>query len=392
LHALGERALTRRWAIEAALLQSRLLTHTGRSRDAERVLAEAEQLVAASADDEQAFEYWRMRAFNAASVDTHDARAYLENAQRLAAQTPMRVIRSLRAEAKIADLEGDLPALEQVANRILNLCRDVGDLEGQAAAHQNLATSAWYHFDIKSGREHTRQALVLFEQVQKPQAYAAMLVNRAVDAQYTGDVEGARADYLRAISIFQAIGRPGECFAKANLAQLESMCGNHVRARDLASEALAYARDNLLEREEHLALQSLAIAELNLGNLERARDCFEAVLRYRRGRTKEVVDTLIEAIPVYLGLGDIGRAVAAADELLGGLEGDRMRAVFPAQGPWAAASAYAAAGKAERARDLRSEARTLLRELAGRIDDEESRVGYLSLPVHRSILGASEVD
>jgi tetratricopeptide (TPR) repeat protein len=158
------------------------------------------------------------------------------------------------------------------------------------------------------------------------------------------------------------------------------------RARDLANEALAYARDNQLEREEHLALQSLAVAELHLGTLEHARDCFEAVLRYRRGRTKEVVDTLMEAIPAYLGLGDIARAVAAADELLGGLEGDRMRAVFPAQGLWAAASAYAAAGKAERARDLRCEARTLLRDLAGRIDDEESRVGYLSLPFHRSIL------
>jgi hypothetical protein len=54
-----------------------------------------------------------------------------------------------------------------------------------------------------------------------------------------------------------------------------------------------------------------------------------------------------------------------------------------------AASAYAAAGRPERADDLRAEARALLRELAARIADEPSRKGYLAHRGHRAILHES---
>ena len=63
-----------------------------------------------------------------------------------------------------------------------------------------------------------------------------------------------------------------------------------------------------------------------------------------------------------------------------------MRVAFPARALWVAASAYAAAGDAERATALSDEARALLHELAARAPDDATRNGYLSHAFHRTIL------
>jgi DNA-binding SARP family transcriptional activator/tetratricopeptide (TPR) repeat protein len=388
LRALGERAASPRWAIAAALAQARLEINRADTRGAERAFAEAVPLVAALADDDLVVEFWCLRAVLAAPSAPNVARAHLENAKPRVGEDRMRSILALRTEAKILEYFGDAGALERVASQLLGLYVDIGDVDGQAVAHVGLFGSARYRFDIAAAREHVRDALTLFERLQNPRAVAGALLNQGVLEEQIGEFERAEADYRRALSIAESVGQSGyTCLAMANLAALESMRGNHVRARELAGKAVAFARDRNLEVEEHVALEYLGTAERELGELEDARDHFEVVLQYRRGRDpRTVLDVLIEAIPAYVGLGAVAGAFAAAAELLRGLEGDRMRVAFPARALWVAASAYAAAGDAERATALSDEARALLHELAARAPDDATRNGYLSHAFHRTIL------
>jgi DNA-binding SARP family transcriptional activator len=386
LRALGERAGSPRWALEGALAQARLEINHARMAAAEAIFADAEPLADAAGDDALGLEFWVLRANTA--LGTPRAREFLQRARPFIGDKPTLGIRWLRAEANVADHAGDPETLQRVAGELLQRYLEMGDLDGQASAHLQLALSAWYRLDVAAVREHNRQALELFERVRKPNSIAAVLINRGVVSQRLGDFTSAEADYRMALSISKSIGQHAFTFlAMLNFASTASMRDEHARARELALEALVHARQHGLDREEYEALGYLGMAERDLGLFVEAREHLEATLCYRRSRDPNgTLGTLIEIIPVRLGLGHIDEALAAAAELLEGLEGDRLRTKFPAKALAAAAAAYAAAGQTERAAALRDEARKLLREISVRLPDERSRQGYLSLPFHRAIL------
>ena len=386
LRALGERAASPRWALEAALAQARMEINLAHLAAAEAIFVDAEPLAATLDDDALVLEFWVLRANTA--LGTPRAREFLERARPFIGDNSLLGIRWLRSEAHVADSEGDPKALHQVASELLERYLEMGDLDGQASAHLQLALSAWYRLDIAGQREHNRLALELFERVQKPNSIAAVLINRGVSAQRLGDFDSAEADYRRARAICESLEhRTSACLAMANLASSASMREEPGLARELALEALAYAREHRLDREQHIAIDFLGRAERDLGCFEEAREHLEAALQYRREHDPGgALATLVEIIPVRLHLGDLDGAVAAASEVTTRLEGDRRRATFPAKALDAAAAAYAAAGQTERAASLRAEARKVLRESAECLPDESSRRGYLALPFHRAIL------
>jgi len=394
LTALGERTGSPRWVIAAAVEQGKLEINRANARGAESAFVRAEPLIAL-ADDDLFVEFWCLRAVSAAPGAPNVALTHLANAKPRVGQDRMRSILALRTETKILEYSFDVGDADRLATQLLGLYRDVGDMDGQGVAHVSLFSSARYRYDFVRAREHIEEAFALFEALQSPRSMASALINRGVLAEQLGEYDRAEADYGRARSIAESIGQPGYvCLAIGNVAALETMRGNHPRARALATETLTFARDQNLAFEENFALELLGAAERDLGELENAREHLEAVLHFRRGGdSRNVLETLIEVIPVYIGLESIDDAVASAAELLRGLEGDRMRVAYPARALWTAASAYAAAGNAERAAALAAEARTILSELAARAPDVTTRNNYLSHACHRAILtDQSEAD
>jgi DNA-binding SARP family transcriptional activator len=396
LRQLGARSDSPRWAVEAAVAQARLAVNGSDHSGAEAVLSEAEPLVAMLDDDALAFEYWAQRAFNAMWTSPAAARDHVACARRHVGEDRMLAARALRIEANVADVEGNGQTLRSAATELLEIYRQTGDLEGQATAHRNLASAAWYLFDVEAEREHADRALELFERIQKPNAVAGIYCHRGNSALRFGDFAQAEADFSRARSIWEAIAIPGNaCNATRCLSSLAWFRGEYARCRELATEALAEAREHRLQREEMGAMNQLGVAERELGLFAPAREHLEASLQWYRERDpRQVLEGLIELIPLYLGLGERDRAVAAAAELLAGIARDVTCVTFPAQALSAAAAAYAAAGDLDRSVALEAEARALVYELAARIDDEASRRGYLGLPVHRAIVsgGAPEPD
>jgi DNA-binding SARP family transcriptional activator len=389
LRDVARRAASHRLALEAGLAQARMEINLAHLDAAEAAFVDAEPLAATVDDDALALEFWVLRANTA--LGTPRAREFLERARPYIGSNPMLGIRWLRAEANVADHEGDPKTLHRVAGELLERYLEIGDLDGQASAHLHLALTAWYRFDVAGQREHNRLALELFERVQKPNSIASVLINRGVSSQRLGDFESAEADYRRALAICEAVNaRALACLAMINLASSASMQEEHGRARELALEALAYASEHGLTSERYAALDFLGRAERDLGMLDAARDHLETALQSRRERDPlGALGTLVEIIPVRLRTGDVAGGLAAAAELLQHLEGDRRRTNFPAKALDAAAAAYAAAGQTEHAARLRTEARALLREIAERLPDEPSRSGYLSLPFHRALLAGA---
>jgi DNA-binding SARP family transcriptional activator len=393
LRSLGERAGSARWVVEAAVAQARLEIDRSNNRAAETVLAGVAPIAETLSDDALAVEYWCQHAFNASWTNLPLARTCVARAgQRVGANRVLRA-RVLRMEAQIADVAADALELRRVGGELLGVCREIGDLEGQATAHRNLASAAWYAADAVANREHTDCALALFERVEKPNAIASLYYHRGNTAIRAGDLAAAEEDLLRARTIWESLRTPANTIlATVGLACAATLGGDSARGRELALEALGLAREHTLEREEIGALGELGSAERGLRMFEAAREHLETALAWRRDRDpRQVLESLIDLIPVYLALGDAQRAVAAAAEFLHELDGDYTRVSFPAQGVANAARAYEAAGDFERARALNAEAKRLLREDAARIEDEGGRARYLALPVHREILAGDAI-
>jgi DNA-binding SARP family transcriptional activator len=386
LAALSERTASPRWTVETALARVRPEITRANYIGAERILQANEACALRLADDALSFEYWYVRAFNAAHHEPATARRFLERARSHAAADTLLALRALRAEANVAAIEGDELGRYRAATELLARYRDIGDLEGQAIAHQNLALAAEYRLGVEAYREHSAAALALYERIQKPQGTAGVLVNRGIFEQLFGNFAAAAADYSLGRSLCDRFGLAGYgCIARASQASLASFSGDPHQALALGLEALAFADDHALGRERYYALRALGVAERDLGVFERSRERLQAAIDGSRVHNPgQVLDALAEIAPVYVALGDVSAAVAAANELERGLaSGGRLS--FPAHAASVAAEAYAAAGELECAETLRAGARTRLRELAARIENDTARAGYLSLPVHRTI-------
>jgi tetratricopeptide (TPR) repeat protein len=386
LRALANRTASERWSLEATLAEARMLTGLGDVAGATALLAQAETVVRSGAESELAFEYWTLRSFISASESLAAAAAYLNEARSLVRGSRILHVRYLRAACNLADRGGDVAALRRLASELLQNYADIGDVEGQGLAHQNLAITGWYTLDLASQREHFRRALEAFARTGKRAGLASVLLNRAVCAQHVGAFDAAEADYREARAVAEETGRRilvGLC--DADLASLATFREDYDRARDLALQVLE-PQDYDAADTRQTALLALGVAERELGEADAARVHLEEALAISRARDPRVVlEILIDLVPAYLALGEPARALECADELERGLRDDRRRVTFPAHALQSIATALFAAGKHDRAREVAREAAELLETLVASLPEEADRSGYRSLPIHRGV-------
>ena len=391
LLALAARSESPRWIVEAAICNARLAIDRSENTAAEAAFAEAESVAESLPDAELAVEYWSQRAFNAVWTDLDRARAFLEHARQRAGDDRTFHMKVLRAEVHVANVAGDAPSLRRAASDLLDRSRKMGDLEGQATAHRSLASAAWYGFDVIANRDHTMQALALYERLRKPSGVAACVGSLGNLALFVGDTEGAQVELQRALEAWRALDVPiNVCYAMHALAMVAIARDDIERAHALAAENVAFARLRKLEREEANALDLLGLTERELGMLDLAREHKERALAWRREHNpRYALESLIELIPVYERLGLHEKAAAGAAELYEAVHRDTTCVSFPAQALAVAASAFASIGDIERARAVRDESRSVLHSIAARIDDEASRAGYVASWFHREVHSAT---
>lgn len=87
------------------------------------------------------------------------------------------LVKSLRAASSAAFSRQEFDVSQRLAQQMLDLCRRIGDREGQADAHSRLAMVAARLFRIEEARQHYAQASDLYEQVMKRQGQASVSLN-----------------------------------------------------------------------------------------------------------------------------------------------------------------------------------------------------------------------
>ncbi len=280
-----------------------------------------------------------------------------------------------------------------LGQQMLDLCRTIGDREGEAGAHASLGMVAARLFRIQEARQHYERAASLYHALGKRQGEAAVLVNAGMLAGGLGQYTESVDSFHKAEELFRSLDDlRGQAACALNAGMAAFFQGDHPAAEAAARRGLELARAIRNPVLEGTALGNLGAAERELGRLAQAVEHMEAGLAIRRrlDRPADLGADLCDLTVAYLRAGNLAKARACADELLDllGCTADAM--IHPQYILWAGAQTYRALGEGRRAHELFDEAHATLQAKAAAIPDAESRVTFLRLPFNAELVAARE--
>lgn len=186
---------------------------------------------------------------------------------------------------------------------------DVGVGRGRLAQHVG---------DLEAAQQHYQEAYRDFRRAEAPRGAANAALNLGGTRLLLGDVVRAREAFEAARTLFDALGDlSGAADAQVNLALVDAREGNLREARTRLELALGtYERlDQTAGQIDVLA--NLARVEADLGRWEATRGHLDAAQELARARkdVQRQLDLSRQAVPLYLELGQVDRAVKQLDAL-----------------------------------------------------------------------------
>jgi predicted ATPase/class 3 adenylate cyclase/Tfp pilus assembly protein PilF len=192
------------------------------------------------------YQYWYLRS------RFTEGRSWLEGALLRSSTIPPK----LRADALncagiLAWAQGDCAAALRFHTESLELCREIGDREGEARAFNGLALAAQKLSDFPQTRYYLEQSLQIFRET-NPRAAAQVLVNLGGLSTEMGDLVQAKSYFEEAIQRLKAVGDKITLLtAFYNLGEL------HFQQQDFADALRCYKESlQLLQHHPIPALQS----------------------------------------------------------------------------------------------------------------------------------------
>lgn len=306
------------------------------------------------------------------------------------------LVRALRTASGAAFAHQNYAESQALGRQLLELCREIGDREGEADAHSRLATVAARLFRVEEAHQHYGRAAELYERIGKRQGQAAVSLNTGMLAVNLGRYEAGIASFRQAESLFEALADPrGLAVSALNQSAAAIYQGNWTVAEQAARRAYELAHGLGLAFLEATALGNLGEVALNRGELLEAVDALRRslALRQQTGQAPGDAATDLSLLALaLLRLGDKTAARQAADELVALCESTPDTVPYPQQALWAAAQVHRGLGDRPRAARLLARAHGVLEERAAAIPDPESRDAFRQIPFHRKIQQAWEED
>jgi tetratricopeptide (TPR) repeat protein len=305
------------------------------------------------------------------------------------------LIATLRSAVRAALVRQEFETVSTLGQRLLELCRKIGDRAGEAEAHTRLAAAASRRFLVAEARQHYSQADVLFNSLGDRKGQAAVLVNSGMLAGNLGHFAEAIGASERAELIFAGLGDVhGQTVSALNIAWNSWQLLNYAEAKSAAERALSLAQSMQSQLFEAFALANLGAVEREQGNLPQAIEHMRAGLAIRRKMAQpiEIAGDLCDLAIAYLRADDIAAAQEAVREMreIAAAHPDQM--AYPQYILWATAQTSRAMGHHEQAAQLLAEAVSVVFEKASAIADAESRATYLQMSFNREILAAQQHD
>lgn len=240
------------------------------------------------------------------------------------------------------------PALgEERARELLTLTQRTGDREGEARAHQLIATATTATFQLDTAEKHFLIARNIFETLNLPHGRASAIVNLGVTYHLLGRWSEALEAFQTAIDAFGALGdRRRAMSATLNTAVVMTELGNYEGAKEYGTRALQLAQEHAGTNYVSVALTALGVCEREngyavnaIGQLEKAIELDGSIANPLEPATK-----LCELILAYVAAERIAEARALADRVRALPDTELAAMGFPQLAGYAAYRAYQAAG------------------------------------------------
>jgi DNA-binding SARP family transcriptional activator/energy-coupling factor transporter ATP-binding protein EcfA2 len=298
------------------------------------------------------------------------------------------LVQTLMVAAGALFTRQDFVAASEVTGKALEICRTIGDREGEADALARLAAISTRLFAIQTARTYYHQAGEYYHQLGKRQGQARVLVNTGFLEVRLGRYKEGQTAFESAAALFDVLNDlRGQTVCALNLCMAFFFQAKFSDARQAALQGLALARRMQSKLMEANALANLGAAERELGQLEDAIMHMEAGLAIRRslGQIAELGTDLCDLAVAYLYSQSLDLAQQATYEMLDIFAANEAAMMHPQYILWVAAQVERASGNEPQARIYRERAYTTLCRKAEEIPDIETRASFLDLPFNREI-------
>ena len=397
LRELAERSHSTVWQARAALVEGQYQLLISDYAQAQASLQRAANLAQQANDAaEQAAAQCALAEVAVQQGDFETAQITLKRAEQLAGTQSNRsvLVTALRAASGALFAKQDFEAAHAVATQMLDVCRTIGDREGEADALARLAAVAARRYQVLNARQLYAEAERLYNALGKRQGQAAVMVNTTMLlVGRLGRYAEGLALTRRAEAIFRELKDVrGQAICALNEGMITLYLEDYAAGRAASRRGLELARQMNSRLMEANALANLGAAERELGELTAAIEHMEAGLAIRRtlGQPAELGTDLCDLTVAYCRQGNLAAAQHTAAEMLALYEEHEASMMHPQYILWAAAQTYRATGDKVRAQDFLKRAVQAMQQRLADIPEPELQASYYELPFNRQIVAASE--
>jgi tetratricopeptide (TPR) repeat protein len=326
-------------------------------------------------------------------VDPAAAQSALDEATAIAvaSSNEASIVRALAASALAAYMSVDYARAGVAAERGLEICRTIGDREGEADFLFRLGNIAGRRFAVAEAVSTYAAATEIYASLNKPLGQAIVLLNSGLlflkigqHARALGALKSARAIFLDVDDL------RGLTICALNLGMAAYLRGRFGAALRLSSKAVALAQRLGNPQLECSALGNVGAAERELGERAASLTHSEAALEQRRTMAPmDIGSDLADMGLTYLRAGDLDRAAAIANEIEALPQSALESVMFPQNVLWSAARIYAAAEQPERRERALYRAVALYEERRAKIPEGAWRDAYGLLDFNQALCRAA---
>lgn len=303
------------------------------------------------------------------------------------------VLRAIATATVTALQRHQIDDAAELAREGLALARSIGDREEEADALQRLATVATWQADFDGARRAFAESAAAMEAIGNARGLSHALANEFVLSMRLGLLDDAARLGQRALGLVERTHeRRPLAVTKVNMSLSSLLGGDTQSAKRLAIEALEISREIKFPLFEGAALSNLGNAERASGDITTGLRHLEEGLALRKAvlEPADVLDDQCDLAVAYLQAGDLKRAVAVADTMLGVAQSSNAGSFWPHYCWWVGALVKRATGDETGARELLDRAVSEMAAFAGRIADPQTRAAFLSLPLCVETVAAAD--
>jgi len=325
-------------------------------------------------------------------VEPAAAQAALDDATAIAvaSSNEASIVRALATSALAAYMSVEYERAQTTAERGLEICRTIGDREGEADFLFRLGNIAGRRFAVEDAVRTYASATSIYEALNKPLGQAIVLLNTGLLYLKIGEHAEALGALKRARAIFFEVNDlRGLTICAINLGMAAYLRGRFGVALRLSQKAVALARQLGNPQLECSALGNVGAAERELGDREASvSHSEEALAQRRRMAPMDIGSDLADMGLTYLRAGDLERASAIAAEIEALPAAALESVMFPQNVLWSAARMYEAAQVHESYARMLRRAVAMYEERLAKIPDGPWRRTYARLSFNRDMCAA----